>query len=96
MSTAGIHRRSIACQLPALGWRHREPEFHEPKLSQNLVLVERLRAVGPRHGRSPGEVAIGKPMISLKASIVNISLPAIARTFHSVARSSEAVGLNSK
>jgi aryl-alcohol dehydrogenase-like predicted oxidoreductase len=28
------------------------------KLSENLTLVERLRAVGARHGRAPGEVAI--------------------------------------
>ena len=32
--------------------------FKEPKLSQNLALVERLRQIGKRHGRSPGEVAI--------------------------------------
>jgi aryl-alcohol dehydrogenase-like predicted oxidoreductase len=32
--------------------------FKEPKLSENLKLVERLRAVGARHGRSPGETAI--------------------------------------
>jgi aryl-alcohol dehydrogenase-like predicted oxidoreductase len=32
--------------------------FKEPKLSENLKLVERLRVVGSRHGRAPGEVAI--------------------------------------
>lgn len=39
-------------------WRRGNPEFQEPKLSQNLALVERLRAVGARHGKYPGEVAI--------------------------------------
>jgi aryl-alcohol dehydrogenase-like predicted oxidoreductase len=47
-----------AANLPKDDWRRRDPEFNEPKLAQNLALVERLRAVGARHGRSPGEVAI--------------------------------------
>jgi aryl-alcohol dehydrogenase-like predicted oxidoreductase len=34
------------------------PFFQEPNLSRNLALVERLRAIGQRHGRTPGEVAI--------------------------------------
>jgi aryl-alcohol dehydrogenase-like predicted oxidoreductase len=38
--------------------RTRNEQFKEPKLSENLKLVERLRAVGARHGRSPGETAI--------------------------------------
>jgi aryl-alcohol dehydrogenase-like predicted oxidoreductase len=44
--------------LPADDWRRNNPEFREPKLTKNLELVERLRAVGKRYGRSPGEVAI--------------------------------------
>ncbi len=39
-------------------WRSRNPEFKEPKLSKNLELVEGIRAIGKRHDRSPGEVAI--------------------------------------
>ncbi|MBV9180083.1 MAG: aldo/keto reductase [Acidobacteria bacterium] len=39
-------------------WRRNLPNFHEPKLSRNLRLVEHLRAIGKRHGRSPGQVAI--------------------------------------
>jgi aryl-alcohol dehydrogenase-like predicted oxidoreductase len=39
-------------------WRRRDPNFHEPYLSNNLRLVEVLRAIGKRHGRTPGEVAI--------------------------------------
>ncbi|QYJ15210.1 Aldo-keto reductase YhdN [Rubrobacter xylanophilus DSM 9941] len=44
--------------LPADDWRRNHPEFNEPKLSQNLKLVAKLREIGERHGRSPGEVAI--------------------------------------
>jgi len=47
-----------AAALPENDWRRRNAEFTEPKLSRNLELVNRLRRVGDRHGRSPGEVAI--------------------------------------
>ena len=39
-------------------WRRNLPGFKEPALSQNLQVVELLRVIGKRHGRSPGEVAI--------------------------------------
>jgi aryl-alcohol dehydrogenase-like predicted oxidoreductase len=45
-------------KLPDDDWRKGNPEFQEPKLSHNLALVERLRAIGASHGKSPGEVAI--------------------------------------
>jgi aryl-alcohol dehydrogenase-like predicted oxidoreductase len=54
----GAMTRERAGALPSEDWRSRNPEFKEPKLSQNLSLVDRLRAVGKRHSRSPGEVAI--------------------------------------
>ncbi|HEX9371566.1 MAG TPA: aldo/keto reductase [Roseiflexaceae bacterium] len=44
--------------LPEDDWRKHNADFQEPRLSRALALVERLRAVGQRHGRSPGEVAI--------------------------------------
>jgi aryl-alcohol dehydrogenase-like predicted oxidoreductase len=47
-----------AAALPADDFRSKSPEFREPRLSKNIELVERLRKVGARHGRSPGEVAI--------------------------------------
>jgi aryl-alcohol dehydrogenase-like predicted oxidoreductase len=34
------------------------PNFQEPLLSRNLELAELLRAIGERHGRTTGEVAI--------------------------------------
>src|ERR1017187_5406114 len=54
----GAMTRERAAALPSEDWRSRNPEFKEPKLSQNLSLVDRLRAVGKRHSRSPVEVAI--------------------------------------
>ena len=47
-----------AASLPEDDWRSRNPEFKEPKLSQNLALAERLRAVAERHGRTPGQAAV--------------------------------------
>ena len=44
--------------LPSDDWRRNDPDFQEPRLSQNLELVELLRAIGEVHGRSPAEVAI--------------------------------------
>jgi aryl-alcohol dehydrogenase-like predicted oxidoreductase len=55
--TGAMTRQRIA-KLPASDWRSRDVEFTEPKLSKNLVLVERLREVGESYGRPPGQVAI--------------------------------------
>jgi aryl-alcohol dehydrogenase-like predicted oxidoreductase len=54
----GAMTRERAAALPSEDWRTKNPEFKEPKLSKNLALAERLRAVGQRHGRSAGEAAI--------------------------------------
>jgi aryl-alcohol dehydrogenase-like predicted oxidoreductase len=56
LTGAMTHERAAA--LPTDDFRSRNPEFKDPKLSKNLELVERLRRVGARHGRGPGEVAI--------------------------------------
>jgi aryl-alcohol dehydrogenase-like predicted oxidoreductase len=63
----GAMTRERVAKLPATDWRRKNAEFQEPKLTQNLALVEHLRAVGARHGRSPGEVAIAW---TLRKSIV--------------------------
>lgn len=47
-----------AANLPRNDWRTKSPQFAEPQLSRNLAFVERLREVGTRYGKSPGEVAI--------------------------------------
>jgi aryl-alcohol dehydrogenase-like predicted oxidoreductase len=45
--------------LPADDWRReKNKHFQEPLFSRNLRLVELLRIIGGRHGKSPGEVAI--------------------------------------
>ncbi len=54
----GAMTRERAASLPDSDWRSRAAEFQEPKLSKNLALVERLKGVGKRHGRPPGQVAI--------------------------------------
>jgi aryl-alcohol dehydrogenase-like predicted oxidoreductase len=54
----GAMTRERISSLPQNDWRNRNDQFKEPKLSDNLKAVDRLRAVGARHGRSPGEVAI--------------------------------------
>ena len=55
----GAMTRERAASLSPDDFRSRNPEFKEPRLSKNIELVERLRKVGARHGRGPGEVAIG-------------------------------------
>jgi aryl-alcohol dehydrogenase-like predicted oxidoreductase len=50
--------RERAGALPDNDWRRNDPDFQEPALSRNLRLVELLRTIGERHGRTPGEVAI--------------------------------------
>jgi aryl-alcohol dehydrogenase-like predicted oxidoreductase len=54
----GAMTRQRAAALPNSDWRSRDVEFKEPALSKNLALVERLREVGQRHGRPPGQIAI--------------------------------------
>jgi aryl-alcohol dehydrogenase-like predicted oxidoreductase len=55
--TGAMTRERLAA-LAKTDWRTRNEQFKEPKLSENLKLVDRLRAVGARHGRTPGETAI--------------------------------------
>jgi aryl-alcohol dehydrogenase-like predicted oxidoreductase len=55
---SGAMTRERAASLPASDWRSRDVEFYEPRLSKNLALVERLREVGERVQRPPGQVAI--------------------------------------
>ena len=55
---SGKMTKKRAQNLPQDDWRSRNPDFQEPRLSRNLELVELLRKIGKRHGRTPGEVAI--------------------------------------
>jgi aryl-alcohol dehydrogenase-like predicted oxidoreductase len=40
-------------------WRRREARFQEPQLSRNLALVEALRPIAERQGRTVGHLAVG-------------------------------------
>jgi aryl-alcohol dehydrogenase-like predicted oxidoreductase len=55
---AGAMTRQRIANFAPDDWRRRDQNFQEPNLSRNLRLVEVLREVGKRHGRTPGEVAI--------------------------------------
>jgi aryl-alcohol dehydrogenase-like predicted oxidoreductase len=54
----GAMTRERITALPKSDWRSKNEQFREPKLTENLKAAERLRVVGARHGRSPGEAAI--------------------------------------
>jgi aryl-alcohol dehydrogenase-like predicted oxidoreductase len=55
---SGAMTRERVAAMPPDDHRRRMPHFQEPRLTRNLELAELLRAIGQRHGRTPGEVAI--------------------------------------
>jgi len=55
---SGAMTRERIAKLPNDDWRKHHADFKEPRLTANLDLVERLRAIGERHNCSPGAVAI--------------------------------------
>ena len=55
--TGAMTRERVAA-LPDTDWRRKGKYFQEPYLTAALDLVERLKATGESHGRTPGEVAI--------------------------------------
>ncbi len=55
---SGAMTRERIHNLPAGDWRRGHPDFQEPRLDRNLKLVEKLRVIGQRYGRAPGEVAV--------------------------------------
>ncbi|HYM60995.1 MAG TPA: aldo/keto reductase [Thermoanaerobaculia bacterium] len=55
--TGKMTRERVAA-MPDDDFRKRAIHFQEPKLTRNLNLAEKLREIGARHGRTPGEVAI--------------------------------------
>jgi aryl-alcohol dehydrogenase-like predicted oxidoreductase len=54
----GAMTRERMASLPEDDFRKRALNFQEPHLTRNLGLVEILRKIGEKHGRTPGEVAI--------------------------------------
>ena len=55
--TGAMTRERLAAMAPN-DWRKKAKYFQEPLFSEGLALAERLRTVGARHGKTPGEVAI--------------------------------------
>jgi aryl-alcohol dehydrogenase-like predicted oxidoreductase len=74
---SGVMTRERAGALPEDDWRRRDLDFQEPKLSRNLQLVDLLRSLGKRHGRTPGEVAIAWTLRhpAVTAAIVGLRRP---------------------
>jgi aryl-alcohol dehydrogenase-like predicted oxidoreductase len=74
---SGAMTRERAGALPDDDWRRRDPDFQEPKLSRHLQLVDLLRSIGKRHGRTPGEVAIAWTLRhpAVTAAIVGLRRP---------------------
>jgi aryl-alcohol dehydrogenase-like predicted oxidoreductase len=57
MLTGAMTRERIAA-LAEEDWRKHDARFNDPQLSENLDLVERLKAVAERHATTPGAVAV--------------------------------------
>ena len=55
--TGAMTRERLANLAPD-DWRRRSPFFQEPAITRHLALVEVLRGIGNRHGRTAGEVAL--------------------------------------
>jgi aryl-alcohol dehydrogenase-like predicted oxidoreductase len=55
--TGAMTRERIE-SMPEDDWRKDDARFQEPQLSQNLALVDRLKAVADRHDTTPGAVAV--------------------------------------
>jgi aryl-alcohol dehydrogenase-like predicted oxidoreductase len=54
----GTMTRERVAAMPDDDFRKRTPHFKEPLLSRHLELAELLAAIGKRHGKTAGEVAI--------------------------------------
>lgn len=74
---SGSMTRERIAAMPQDDFRQRTPHFQDPLLTRNLALVEKLREIGARHGRTPGEVAIAwclrRPEVT--AAIVGLRSP---------------------
>ena len=54
----GKFTRERVASLPDDDWRKRNSHFQEPELSANLALVEKLRPIAERNGRTVAQLAI--------------------------------------
>ena len=74
--TGAVTRERVRNFLPE-DWRRNLPNFQEPLLSRNLQLVELLRDIASRYGRTPGEVAIAWTLANpaVTGAIVGVRSP---------------------
>ena len=74
---SGRMTRERIVNMPDDDFRKRTAHFQEPLLTRNLELVELLREIGSKYGRTPGEVAIAwtlrRPAVT--AAIVGLRSP---------------------
>ena len=70
----GKMTRERALNLPQDDWRSRDKDFQEPKLTENLRLVDLLQQIADAHGRTPGEVALAWTLYNsaVTAAIVGV------------------------
>jgi aryl-alcohol dehydrogenase-like predicted oxidoreductase len=54
----GKFTQERVASLPEDDWRRRSPHFQEPQLSANLALIEGLRPIAERNGRTLSQLAI--------------------------------------
>jgi aryl-alcohol dehydrogenase-like predicted oxidoreductase len=60
----GTMTRERVASFPASDWRSRSRYFQEPELTRNLAIADMLKAIGQRHGRSAGEVALAWTLLN--------------------------------
>ena len=74
---SGRMTKERVAAMPDDDFRKRTVHFQDPLLSRNLELVEAMREIGAKHGRTPGEVAIAwtlrRPEVT--AAIVGLRSP---------------------
>ncbi len=75
--SGGMSKERVAA-FAADDFRRRNPDFQEPALTHNLQVADLLKAIGQRHGRTAGEVAIAwtlrRPAVT--GAIVGMRSPA--------------------
>lgn len=73
----GAMTKERVAKFPDDDFRRRAPSFKEPQLSRNLELAELMKAIGARHNRSAGEVAITWTLrhAPVTAAIVGVRSP---------------------
>ena len=73
----GAMTRERIDNFPADDWRRGHGEYQEPNLTRNLALVDHLKEIGKRHGKTAGEVALAWTLRhpAVTAAIVGLRKP---------------------